>query len=125
MAIDKLIGQPFSDISDWSWMEYETTKIGGDEKVTEKPHGHPDKLAEVLEEIVDRINALIDVVATIPDDLEALKTEVAADIATLQTEVGSHEHAMGSPGAGAGGMEAGGIIERTKPIPTIKTDKNT
>ena len=123
MAIDKLTGQPFSDISDWSWMEYETSKMGAEEKVQEKPHGHPDKLAEVLEEVVNRINALIDVVGTIPSDLEALKTEVAADIATLQAEVGSHQHAPAPPGPP--GMETGGLIGRTKPIPTIKTDKNT
>ena len=125
MAIDKLTGPLFLDPGDWSWMEYKTKKMGGKEKTIEKPHGHPDKLAEVLEGLVIAVNLIIDELDNIPSQLEELKEEVADDIATLQTEVGSHEHAMASPGAGAGGMEAGGIIERTKPIPTIKTDKNT
>ena len=120
MAIDKLTGPLFLDPGDWSWMEYETKEMGGEEKTTEKPHGHPDKLAEVLGGLVTTVNLIIDELDNIPPQLEELKEQVDDDIATLQTEVGSHQHAMASPGTGAGGMEAGGIIERTKPIPTIK-----
>ena len=114
----KITGAPYSDIPNWSWNEKEKfapnptkketnpfnkmkTKVGKPkEKWREKPHGDPDKLALVLVKLVTTTNSIIDELALVPPQLEALKTEVAADIAALQTEVAaqaSHQHTAAAP----------------------------
>tara|TARA_Y100000310_G_scaffold114090_1_gene112574 strand:+ start:454 stop:1041 length:588 start_codon:yes stop_codon:yes gene_type:complete len=107
----KITGAPHSDIPNWSWNEKEKfspdptkketnpfnkmkTKVGKPkEKYRDIPHGDPDKLALVLVKLVTTTNSIIDELALVPSQLEELKEEVATDIAALQTEVGSHEHA--------------------------------
>ena len=125
MAIDKLKGHPYSDVPSWCFeKEKKSKKDPGlpmrpsntrTDKETEMPAG---KVSVVLDNLVKKVNVMIEEIAKIPPleekilELEAQVQELTGELHDVQVELTTHKGLMGTAGGhmagGAGGGTDGG-----------------